>query len=52
MIVTNADKVTMTGNKMSTKVYKGYTGYPGGYKETPFKEMVSKHPEDVRIPLL
>jgi large subunit ribosomal protein L13 len=49
VVVTNADKVEMTGNRMNTKVYKSHTGYPGGYKETPFKEMITKHPDDVRI---
>ncbi|KAI9033289.1 putative MRPL23-mitochondrial ribosomal protein, large subunit [Hyaloraphidium curvatum] len=47
VVVTNADKVMMTGNRMNTKVYKSHTGYPGGYKETPFKAMVEKHPEKV-----
>lgn len=47
VVVSNADKVEMKGNRMNTKVYKSHTGYPGGYKETPFKEMVQKHPEDV-----
>ena len=48
VIVVNAEKVKHTGeNKTSQRVYKRYSGYPSGNKETTVKEMLRKHPERV-----
>jgi len=47
VVVTNAEKVRLTGRKLSQKMYKRYSGYPGGLKERPASEMLQKHPEDV-----
>lgn len=47
VIVINASKVRTTGNKMKEKVYKSYSAYPGGYKETPLEKMIQKHPDEV-----
>jgi large subunit ribosomal protein L13 len=48
IIVVNADKVAMTGKKMTNKVYYRHTGYPGGIKsETPEKIFEGKNPEKV-----
>lgn len=44
VIVINAEKAKMTGNKYSDKKYYRHSGYPGGIKETTYKEMVEKHP--------
>ena len=44
VIVINADKVKLTGNKMSDKVYVRYTGYPGGQRFITPKELMEKHP--------
>ncbi|MDR0476731.1 MAG: 50S ribosomal protein L13 [Desulfobulbaceae bacterium] len=44
VIVTNADKVKLTGNKWSDKKYYHHTGYMGGLKEATAKDMVIKHP--------
>jgi len=44
IVVINADKVALTGNKLKGKVYARYTGYIGGYKETTAQEMLEKHP--------
>ncbi|WP_028297162.1 50S ribosomal protein L13 [Olivibacter sitiensis] len=44
VIVINADKIKLTGNKMSDKRYVRYTGYPGGQRFTSPKEMLAKHP--------
>lgn len=44
VIVVNADKVVVTGNKYNAKVYRHHTGYPGGLKEVTFKDMMKKHP--------
>src|SRR4030066_2603032 len=46
VIVVNADKVKLTGRKMTDKSYYRHTGYIGGLKETtPAKVLASRHPE-------
>ena len=45
VIVVNAAKVLLTGNKEQDKVYYRHTGYPGGIKQTTAAEMRKKHPE-------
>ncbi|MBN1897994.1 MAG: 50S ribosomal protein L13 [Spirochaetes bacterium] len=45
VIVINARKVRLTGNKMDKKIYRWHTGYPGGLKEVKIKEMMEKQPE-------
>ena len=47
VVVVNAEKVVLTRNKGDQKVYRRYSGYPGGLKETSFNEMIEKHPERV-----
>jgi len=47
VIVINADKVKLTGNKLSEKVYTSYTGYPGGQRFISPKELLAKHPKRV-----
>ena len=48
VIIINADKVKLTGNKTSDKVYYWHTGYPGGVKErTAGQILEGKHPERV-----
>jgi large subunit ribosomal protein L13 len=47
VIVTNADKVRLTGNKWSDKKYYRHTGFMGGLKEATAKELVVKHPTDL-----
>ncbi len=47
VIVINAAKIKLTGNKENQKVYKYHTGYPGGLREIPYKEMLEKHPERI-----
>ena len=47
VVVVNADKIRLTGNKAEQKSYYAYSGYPGGLKETSFKTMMEKHPERV-----
>ncbi|HLG33574.1 MAG TPA: 50S ribosomal protein L13 [Bacteroidia bacterium] len=45
VVVINAEKVKLTGKKLTEKEYISYTGYPGGQRfETP-KEILQKHPE-------
>jgi large subunit ribosomal protein L13 len=47
IIVVNADKVRLTGNKMTDKVYYHHTGYIGGIKAETAREMFEKHPERI-----
>ncbi|WP_424947064.1 50S ribosomal protein L13 [Candidatus Spongiihabitans sp.] len=47
IVVVNAEKVALTGNKANAKKYYRHSGYPGGIKETSFKEMIEKHPARV-----
>ena len=47
VIVTNASKVKLTGNKSQTKTYQRYSYYPGGQKVIPFQTMIQRHPERV-----
>lgn len=44
VIVINADKIRLTGKKMTEKTYIRYTGYPGGQRFTSAKELLEKHP--------
>ncbi len=45
VIVTNADKVRLTGGKWSQKLYRRHSQYPGGLRELTAAEMRDKHPE-------
>ncbi|KPJ54321.1 50S ribosomal protein L13 [candidate division TA06 bacterium DG_24] len=47
VIVINAEKVIVTGQKSQTKTYHRHSGYPGGVKTITFKQMLEKHPERV-----
>ncbi len=47
VIVTNAGKIKLTGNKMNDKVYYTHSGYPGGFKEHSIKVWLDKHPDRV-----
>jgi len=44
IVVINAEKVIVTGNKAQDKKYEHYTGYPGGLKETNFAKLIAKFP--------
>lgn len=45
VIIVNADKVVLTGKKLDQKKYYRHTGYPGGLKETSYRELMAKKPE-------
>jgi large subunit ribosomal protein L13 len=47
VIVVNAERIKVTGNKMDDKMYYHHTGYPGGIKATNLRELLAKHPERV-----
>ena len=45
VIIINAEKVVLTGKKLENKKYYHHTGYPGGLKETSYRELLEKKPE-------
>ena len=45
VIVINADKIRLTGKKMTDKVYIRHTGYPGGKKEEAAEDLIKRRPE-------
>ncbi len=47
VVVTNAEKIKLTGNKMNEKMYYTHSGYPGGFKEIPIKKWMKKHPDRI-----
>jgi large subunit ribosomal protein L13 len=47
VIVINADKIKVTGEKLDQKKYYSHTGYPGGIKEISLRELMKKKPEEV-----
>lgn len=47
VIVTNADKLIVTGNKKENKIYHSHSGYPGGYKSVTLGRLLEKRPERV-----
>lgn len=49
IVVTNVDKIVVTGQKTLQKIYYRHTGYPGGIYSRTFKEMLEKRPEKILI---
>src|SRR5438045_8570891 len=47
VIVINAEKVRLTGLKSQSKVYRRYTGFPGGLREESFTRLLSRKPEKI-----
>ncbi len=47
VIVVNANKVNLSGNKLSDKMYYNHSGYPGGLRERTAGEMIEKYPEEM-----
>ena len=47
MVVVNADKIRVTGNKSKGKVYYRHTGFPGGIKQMTFEQMQERQPTRV-----
>ncbi|GAB3094250.1 50S ribosomal protein L13 [Aestuariicella hydrocarbonica] len=45
IVVVNAEKVRVTGNKAKGKIYHSHTGYPGGLKSISFEKLIEKAPE-------
>lgn len=47
VVVVNAKRIRVTGNKMEDKIYYRHTGYPGGLKEITLRDQLAKHPDRV-----
>ena len=47
VVVVNAEKIKVTGNKNTQKRYYRHTGYPGGLKSLTFSEIIEKDPENI-----
>lgn len=47
VIIINAEKVKLTGNKMKQKNYTYHTGHPGGLKEIPYSRLIEDKPEKI-----
>ncbi len=47
VIITNASKVKLTGNKLDDKMYYNHSGYPGGLRERNAREMINNYPEEM-----
>ncbi len=47
IIVVNAEKIVLTGKKLTDKIYYSYSGYPGGLRETAAGKMLAEKPENL-----
>ncbi len=47
VVVVNAEKIVVTGQKAQKKIYQTFSGYPGGRKEIKYADMLAKHPDRV-----
>jgi large subunit ribosomal protein L13 len=47
VVIINAEKIHLTGEKMKTKTYTHHTGYPGGFKTVTAEHLHEKHPTDL-----
>ena len=47
IVIVNAEKIGVTGNKATQKIYYSHTGYPGGIKDITFEKLIDKAPERV-----
>lgn len=45
VVVVNVDKLVFTGKKLDQKVYRSHSGYPGGLKETKYRDLMNNKPE-------
>jgi len=45
VIIINAEKLVLTGNKLNDKLYRRHSGFPGGLKEIPYKKLMQIMPE-------
>jgi large subunit ribosomal protein L13 len=47
VVIVNAEKIALTGNKLNDKIYQRYSGYIGGLKEISARDLLVKHPTEL-----
>ncbi len=47
VVVINAERISVTGNKMEDKIYNHHSGFPGGIKKVTLRQQLVKHPDRV-----
>jgi large subunit ribosomal protein L13 len=47
VVVVNAEKITVTGNKLDDKLYYRHSGYPGGLRSRPLRDQLERRPTEV-----
>ena len=47
VVIINAEKVAVTGNKRAAKLYHRHSGYPGGLRTRTFEQMMARRPEEI-----
>lgn len=47
IVIINAEKIRVTGNKAKGKIYYHHTSFPGGLKETTFEKLMAKNPQRI-----
>ena len=47
VVVINAERIKLTGNKIDQKIYYHHSGWPGGLKEVPIRTLLKRRPEEV-----
>jgi large subunit ribosomal protein L13 len=47
VVVINAEKIAVTGNKLDAKMYYRHSGYPGGLKQRPLRDQLERRPTEV-----
>ena len=47
VVVVNAEKIRVTGNKLEQKMYRRHSGYPGGLRSRPLREQLERRPTEV-----
>lgn len=47
VIIINAEKVVLTGNKLDQKYFRHHSGHPGGLKEVKYRDLMQKHPDRI-----
>lgn len=47
VVIVNAEKIKVTGNKLTQKFYYRHSGYPGGFRQVMLRDMLAKHPDRV-----
>jgi large subunit ribosomal protein L13 len=47
VVVVNAEKIAVTGNKRADKLYHKHSGYPGGLRTRTFQDMIDRRPEEI-----